>query len=239
MCWNRQVNSELTEEFRLVALDLRGHGMSDHPLDPASYFDSRLWAADVAAVIEQCHLDRPTLAGWSYGGFIICDYIRIYGQEAISAVNFVAAAVTLNEHFDDIGPAFLANAPLGADLDLPTRLAALRRFWHSMTAKPLEPADLETGLGGSVAAPPQVLGALMSRQIDSNDVLATLRVPVLVSHGREDQIVLPSMADHILRVCPTAQSSWYDGVGHAPFLEDSHRFNAELADLARDGGDLG
>ncbi len=113
MCWRHQVDSALVEEFRLVALDLRGHGMSDRPLDAGRYQDARLWAADIAAVIEQLDLDRPTLVGWSYGGFVICDYLRAYGESAISAINFVGAAVTLNERFDDIGPAFLSNAPAG------------------------------------------------------------------------------------------------------------------------------
>ena len=85
------------------------------PWTPIHYTDPRLWAADIAAVIEQCHLHRPTLVGWSYGGFVICDYVREYGQNAIAAINFVGAAVTLNARFDDIGPAFLANAPGGAD----------------------------------------------------------------------------------------------------------------------------
>ena len=140
--------------------------------------------------------------GWSYGGFVICDYLRAYGQDAVAAINFVGAAVTLNRAFDDIGPAFLANAPGGADPDLPTRIAALRRFWHSMTAQPLDQADLETGLSGSVAVPPEVLGGMISRQIDSDDVLSRLHVPVLVTHGRRDQIVSPSMADHILPDLP-------------------------------------
>jgi non-heme chloroperoxidase len=58
-------------------------------------------------------------------------------------------------------------------------------------------------------------------------------VPVLVTHGRRDEIVLPSMADHVLDVCPTAVASWYDEVGHAPFLEDAGRFDRELLALAR------
>ena len=99
-----------------------------------------------------------------------------------------------------------------------------------MTAEPLEPADLETG-SAAVSQSRQVLGALISRQIDSDDVLTGLRVPVLVTHGRQDQIVSPSMADHILQVCPTATASWYDAVGHAPFIEDPARFNRELAEL--------
>jgi non-heme chloroperoxidase len=233
MCWRHQVESALVEEFRVVALDLRGHGMSDRPLDAGRYQDARLWAADIAAVIEQLNLDRPTLVGWSYGGFIICDYLRAYGESAVSAINFVGAAVNLNERFDDIGPAFLSNAPAGADPDLPTRIAALRRFWRSMSADPLDSADFETGLCGSVCVPPQVLGALISRQIYSDPVLAQTTVPILVSHGRHDQIVLPSMAEHILQACPTAQASWYDRVGHVPFAEDPSRFNHELAELTR------
>jgi non-heme chloroperoxidase len=232
LCWRHQVESGLTEDLRLVALDLRGHGMSDQPLDPGQYRDPRLWADDIAAVIEQCHLDRPTLVGWSYGGFVICDYVRAYGQNAISAINLVGAAVTLNENFDHIGQAFLTTAPAASTADLPTRIAAIRRFWHSMTEEPLDAADLETGLCGTASVPPAVLGALLSRQIDSDDVLTRLSVPVLVAHGRQDRIVLPAMAEHVLQVCPTARASWYDGVGHAPFLEDPKRFNRELASFA-------
>jgi len=58
-------------------------------------------------------------------------------------------------------------------------------------------------------------------------------LPVLVSHGRQDQIVLPSMAERVLHVCPTAEPSWYEATGHMPFLEDRTRFNRELTDLAR------
>jgi pimeloyl-ACP methyl ester carboxylesterase len=80
-----------------------------------------------------------------------------------------------------------------------------------------------------MVVPPEVRGALIAREIDSDDVLARLSVPVLVTHGREDAIVLPSMADHTLEHCQNAVPSWYEGVGHMPFLEDAERFNRELA----------
>jgi non-heme chloroperoxidase len=83
-----------------------------------------------------------------------------------------------------------------------------------------------------MAVPPEIRGALIAREIDSDDVLACLSVPVLVTHGREDAIVLPSMADHTLELCRTAVPSWYEGVGHMPFLEDTERFNRELAAFA-------
>jgi non-heme chloroperoxidase len=46
-------------------------------------------------------------------------------------------------------------------------------------------------------------------------------------------MVLPAMADYILNHCKTAEVSWYEGVGHAPFLEEPLRFNTELNHFAR------
>jgi pimeloyl-ACP methyl ester carboxylesterase len=41
------------------------------------------------------------------------------------------------------------------------------------------------------------------------------------------------MAEYILAHCRAARASWYDGVGHAPFLEAPDRFNRELSDFVR------
>jgi hypothetical protein len=70
-----------------------------------------------------------------------------------------------------------------------------------------------------------------ARDLDYDDVLRNLRLPLLVSHGRSDSVVLPAMAQHVLNVCPTAEASWYDGGGHVPFLESPDRFNRELEAL--------
>ncbi|MFX3750224.1 alpha/beta fold hydrolase, partial [Streptococcus suis] len=80
---------------------------------------------------------------------------------------------------------------------------------------------------------PSVRGHLAAREVDSDDVLAGLEVPVLLTHGRADTTVLPAMAEHILEVCPSAEASWYDGVGHLPNLEEPEQFNSELGDLTR------
>ena len=74
---------------------------------------------------------------------------------------------------------------------------------------------------------------LAAREIDCDDVLRALELPLLVTQGRADTVVLPAMAEHILATCPTANASWYDGVGHAPHLEAPERFNHELAELTR------
>ena len=109
LCWAKQYESALADEFRLVAYDLRGHGMSEAPLEPEHYTDGKLWADDVAAIIDELALDRPVLVGWSYGAFVICDYVRAYGQDRIAAIDFVEGAVKLGEAAFGtlIGPGFL------------------------------------------------------------------------------------------------------------------------------------
>src|SRR5689334_15341198 len=64
LCWARQYESALADEFRLIAYDLRGHGMSEAPLAAEHYTDDRLWADDIAAIIDALALDRSVLVGW-------------------------------------------------------------------------------------------------------------------------------------------------------------------------------
>jgi non-heme chloroperoxidase len=88
-------------------------------------------------------------------------------------------------------------------------------------------------LGSAITVPARIRANLVARRIDGDDVLPTIEVPLLVSHGRADTVVLPAMAEHVLAACPAAEPSWYDGVGHTPFLEQPDRFNRELAALTR------
>jgi non-heme chloroperoxidase len=235
LCWARQYDSRLAEEFRLVAFDLRGHGMSEMPIGVKYYTDGLLWADDLAAIIAQLHLDRVVLVGWSYGPFVVLDYIREHGQDKIAAVNFVAGAVKLGEAAFGtlIGPGFLDHFAGLVAADLPTNIQALRRFLAGFPAKPLSADDVETALCYNAVVPAQVRANLAARQIDGDDVLRTFMVPLLVTHGRQDNVVLPAMVEYVLATCPSAAASWYDGVGHTPFLEAPQRFNRELADLVR------
>ena len=235
LCWARQYGSALAGEFRLVAYDLRGHGMSEAPLEPQHYTDAELWADDVAAIIEQLGLDRPVLVGWSYGGFIIPDYVRTHGQERIAAIDFVAGAVKLGAAAFGtlLGPGFLDHFADATADDLPTNIRGMRGLVKAFAARPLPTDDVETLLGSSMTVPARIRANLAAREIDGDDVLRTLWVPLLVTQGRADTIVLPAMAEHVLATCPVAEPSWYDGVGHTPHLEQPERFNRELAALAR------
>jgi non-heme chloroperoxidase len=230
MCWDAQVRSPLADRFRMVTFDNRGHGSSDKPLDAAAYADERLWAEDLAAIIEKTRLDRPVLVAWSYGGFIVADYIRTYGHAGIAGIDLVGAAVLLRPpSFEHIGPGFLDNALDASAPDIRTNISAMRRFVRSCTARPLPDELLSAALCWNMTVPAEVRGALIARQLDDTEIYSRLSVPVLVTHGRQDVIVLPSMAEHLLGHCNGAVVSWYDGVGHMPFVEEAERFNLELA----------
>jgi non-heme chloroperoxidase len=229
-CWDRQLEGSLAASCRLITFDIRGHGISDKPLEPSSYADERLWADDLAAVIEGAGAERPILVAWSYGGYIATDYARNYGDSALAGLVLVGGAVQLRPPtFDHLGPGLLANAQEMCLPDLGANIAATRRFLRACTARPLDADTWESALCWNMVVPPQIRGALIAREIDGDDVLASLSVPVLVIHGLEDEIVLPSMADHAVECCPTASASWYEGIGHMPFVEASERFNQELA----------
>jgi pimeloyl-ACP methyl ester carboxylesterase len=235
LCWVKQYESALADEFRLVAYDLRGHGMSEAPLEPEHYTTDKLWADDLAAIIDRLDLDRTVLVGWSYGSLVIGDYVRAYGQDRIAAIDFVEAVVRMGERAFGtlIGPGFLDHFVDATVDDLPTNMRAMRSFVRTCLVKPVSGDDYETAVCWNVVVPAQIRAHLGARELDYDDVLRALQVPLLVTQGRADTVVLPAMAEHVLATCPTAEASWYDGVGHVPHLEDPERFNRELAELAR------
>jgi non-heme chloroperoxidase len=228
LAWNRQLNSDLADRYRLVAMDMRGHGLSEKPRD--GYADSRLWADDVDAVIHALKLDRPVLCGWSYGTLVILDYLRHYGEEAVSGTSFVGGVTKLgsDEANSVITPEFLGLVPdlFGADTEASTR--SLESLLRLCLAQEPSPEELYLMMGYNVSVPPYVRQALFSRSFDNDDLLPRLRRPVLIVHGAQDAIVRPAAADqHKARVA-SAQLEMMPNVGHAPFWEDAAAFNGHL-----------
>lgn len=232
LCWTKQTSGRLADRYRIVTFDLRGHGLSQKPSDPDNYTDARCWADDLAAVIDQTNLTRPVLVAWSYGGYVVTDYLRAYGDAAIGGIVLVGAAVLLKRPtFDHIGTGLLDNAQGMCAPDLSANIAALRRFVRACTAQPLAEHDSMTAMCSNMIVPPDVRSALFARDIDGVDALAHVDVPVLVAHGRADTIVLPSMSERTISRCRTAIPSWYDDVGHMPFWEATERFDRELGEF--------
>ncbi len=231
LAWSRQLNSDLADDYRLVAMDLRGHGLSDRPAN--GYSDSTLWADDVNAVIRALRLDHPILCGWSYG-LVALDYLRHYGDDAIGGLHLVGAITKVGseEAMSVITPEFLSLVPgfFATTVDESVRsLESLLRmcFTQEPTAE-----DLYLMLGYNVSVPPYVRQALFSRSVDNDDVLAKIRRPVLLTHGAADAIVKRAAVDQHKARIPHAQVDIMANAGHAPFWDHAVTFNRRLRDFA-------
>src|SRR6516164_2922719 len=66
--WDGQI-SALVARHRVIVWDMRGHGASDDPDDPAAYSEA-LTVEDMAALLRRCGIDRAVIGGLSLGGYM-------------------------------------------------------------------------------------------------------------------------------------------------------------------------
>jgi pimeloyl-ACP methyl ester carboxylesterase len=230
LSWQRQVEDPaLAADFRMITFDLRGHGSSDKPLDKARYAHDR-WGDDVAAIMRACGLRRPVIAGWSLGGNVICDYVRSFGTQNLAGINFVSAATKSEHQF--FGPGRI-NYPKMFSEDLATNIAATRAFLRACFERQPTEDEFETMLAFNMVVPPPVRAGVLGRPPNAGDALPEIRCPVLVTHGDADRILLVGLGKFTAAAVKGAKLSLYAGVGHAPFWEDTPRFNRELAEFVR------
>jgi non-heme chloroperoxidase len=236
LSWKGQMESELAERYRLVAFDLRGHGMSDEPREPEAYTEAKRWADDVASLIRELGLDHPILVGWSFGGYVTCDYLRAHGQDAVAALNLVDWAVMIGDTPKEralTGDGFNDYFEGSISDDLPTSIEAMIGFVDECYEKPISKADRDLVLSFNILVSPFVRKWVATRgALDNSDLLRSVTLPVLVSQGELDTITRRAAAAHIVSCCPDSSESVYEGVGHMPFLEEAERFNRELGVFA-------
>jgi non-heme chloroperoxidase len=226
--WRRQLHSSLIETHRLIALDMRGHGLSEKPRD--GYNDSKLWANDVNAVIQELQIDHPVLCGWSYGPFVFLDYLRHYGEDRIGGLQFVGADTKMGseEAMSVLTAEFLNVVPQFLSTDAETSVRGLDGLLRLCFAKELSPSDLYLMLGYNVSVPPYVRQGLFSRSFNNDDLLPKIRKPVLITHGAADAIVKPAVVDQHRAAMPHAQVQLMANTGHAAFWDDAAGFNERL-----------
>ncbi|TPQ17973.1 alpha/beta fold hydrolase [Streptomyces sporangiiformans] len=214
--------------IRVVAPDLRGHGHSGKP--DSGCLDERVWADDVAAVIEGLRLDRPVLGGWSYGGLVALDYVAVHGDSALSGLLTVDASLLAGVPGAErmFGPDFVALLPELVNDDGESTVEARRKLLEVSTERPLADDTAQTLLDASLLTPPRVCAALLQRPLDRSAAAAGVTVPWLAVQGGRDRIVAPAAAEHIAAVQPAAQVRLWEGSGHSPFLEEPDLFNEQL-----------
>jgi pimeloyl-ACP methyl ester carboxylesterase len=229
LCWSHQFDDPaLSRQFRLTAFDLRGHGASDKPSDPARYAEDRLFADDVKAVMDALDLERPVLVGWSYAGRIVEDYVEAHGTARLAGIDFVCARTNNQAEFVGPGNDHLAGMT-GSD---PTvDIEATRKFVEACFAKPPPGAAIEQAVAYNMLVPAHIRAAHLSRPPSDGAVLRRIDVPVLVTQGDADLLVSKGLGELTAALVPGAKLSIYEGIGHTPFVEDAPRFNRELAEF--------
>ena len=233
LAWSRQMSSDLSADFRLIAMDLRGHGLSDKP--DTGYDDSRLWADDVHRVIEGLAVEQPVLCGWSYGPLVILDYLRHYGEDAIRGVHFVGGVTQLGSDaaLSVLTAGFLGLVPGFFSADAHESVRSLSGLLRLCFASELSAQDRYLMLGYNVAVPPYVRQGMFSRSFDNHDLLPRLRRPALIMYGTEDAVVKPpQVIEQQMARIAGAQISLLAGAGHGCFWDDPGAFNRRLRAFA-------
>jgi len=232
-CWGPGVLDELAARYRVIAVDLRGHGYSGAP--DAGYDDSAIWAGDVDAVLTaEGVTSGAVLLGWSYGGLVICDYLASHGTSAVDGVVLVGAITSIGrgEAGGKVGAAMRAAIPGAMSEEPRDAIRALGAFGNALTGPPEgKGAQSQALFGASLATPPRVRAALFNRSASHDELLRSLDVPVLVLHGTEDSVVDVSAGRHAAELIPQARASFWEGCDHGPFVEDPDRFVKEVGEF--------
>jgi pimeloyl-ACP methyl ester carboxylesterase len=207
--WDGQI-AALKDRWRVIVWDMRGHGESDYPTDPAAYSDAAT-VEDMAAILRACDIRRAVIGGLSLGGYMSL------------AFHLAHPAMTRALMIFDTGPGF--------------RNAEAREAWNQRSRQRADDLDIHglAALGTSDEVRMSqhrdasgLAGAARGMLTQRNDAvfrsLETIAVPSLVLVGSEDRHFLAA-TDYMARKIPGAAKVVIDGAGHASNLHQPAAFN--------------
>ncbi|WP_324650103.1 alpha/beta hydrolase [Georgenia sp. H159] len=215
--WDALAARLVEDHWRVVRIDLRGHGRS-----PASgpYPFTQL-CRDLEAVLDTLLTDRPVLLGLSLGGFLTMRY-AIDHPDAVRAIVLADTWTTpiLSDtemaHSlpgSDQGPAALAawwnnryGGPAAVAAD-PVKLAARARFTR-LNADGLRHA----------------ITACAGREPVTVEELREIRAPALVIAGENDRVFSPRMHGELADAIPHSRLSIIPGAGHISVADEPEEF---------------
>jgi pimeloyl-ACP methyl ester carboxylesterase len=220
--------NELGSVARLIRFDKRGTGMSD-PVSGAPSLETRM--DDVRAVMDAAGSQRAAFYGLSEGAAMSILFAATYPERVAALVVRSCSPRTM----------WAPDYPWGRSEEA---------YQHQMThalrvyANREEARSVVRGLGMQTeeeveayidllrwGASPGMLDALyrMNREIDIRDVLPTVRVPALVMHGSDDEIVPVEVGRYTAERLRAARFVEIPGVGHLALGGDpAIRIQAEI-----------
>jgi len=216
--WDGQ-RAALGDRYRIVSWDMRGHGQTDSPADPAQY-SAALTVADMRALLQHCGIERAVVGGLSLGGYVSLAFYLAH-PEAVRALVIC-----------DSGPGY--------------RNAEAREAWNTRAYD--RAAELETkglaALAGRSREMREAMGHHRSAQGLAHaargmlaqegsqviDALATIRVPTLIVVGDQDQPFL-APSEYMAKKIPGARLAVIPGAGHSSNLDQAEAFNRVLREF--------
>lgn len=195
--WDAQMLFFLSQGFRVIAHDRRGHGRSSQI---SSGHDMDHYAADAAAVVAHLDLHNVVHVGHSTGGGEVARYVAKYGQpDGRVAKAVLMSAVPPLMVKTDSNP---EGTPLSVFDGFRKALAENRsQFYLDVASGPFygfNRPDTKVvdgmvynwwrqGMMGSALA--QYLGIKAFSETDQTEDLKAITVPTLVMQGDDDQVV--------------------------------------------------
>lgn len=208
---------------RVITVDLRGHGSSQHMSGPYT-FDT--FARDVVHLIEGLGLADVTVVGWSMGVSTLLRLLSLTSCPAVSSCVFISGSPSLisrNDYAHGVTPVTVRRLQRAVSRNYPGGL----RLFHELlfTREEREHAQNRHEVR-------QVcdLGSAPTREaaLESLDCLATADLrpdlgsigdrPVLLVHGSRDRVCMPDAAVDMQARLTRARLMLLAGAGHAPFV---------------------
>lgn len=216
--WRHLIPPLAADGWRVVAPDLRGHGLSDRPLDPVAYA-RRAMAAQVRETMQVLGVAGAPIVAHSMGGAIAVTLARsepalvprlaLFGSVGFGVVNRAEWAKLL--------PPALTGALVPKRIPRWTIAAAMK---HTRGGEPVLVDDDVDEYWAPTQFPDFVRAMhLLLHHFEwqpwTADELAPLVQPVLLATGTHDQVVRPQQVVPVLaRALPKAELHVADGAGH-------------------------
>ncbi len=203
--------------YRVVTLDLPGHGISEVLGETHAM---TLLAEVTARLLDKLGIPKATLVGHSMGGYVALAFAKEFPEKLHSLVLFHSSPDpdTEEKKADRRREIEIVKAGRKEMLSrmLPgTRFAPENRKRLADEIDALALQVMLTEDEGIVA----LLNGMMERQ-DMNAMLLDLRVPQLFIFGRYDEVIPPEKGESIAARNPQAQVAWLEHSGHMGFLEE-------------------
>ena len=207
--WQGQIEA-LSKHHKLVLWDMRGHGQSDYPSDPAEYSEA-LTVGDIAALLDAAGAETAIVGGLSLGGYMSLAFHRTH-PERVRALLIIDTGPGFKK--DDAREAWNARALATADKLDQEGLEVLKAATRERAT-----ASHRNAKGLTLAA----RGMLTQRDAAVMELLPNIKVPSLIVVGADDTPFLAA-SDYMAAKIPGAQKVVIPAAGHAVNIDQPKAF---------------